>query len=186
MAHVIAKSPAGPRGVESGGDDTYENLLLLCPTHHTEVDKSPAGTFPPEVLLDWKHRHEASIAAALVSPSFAASNELAEYILRLLIENRTVWKTYGPESVEAQANPMSNLASVWAYRKLDTIVPNNRKIVEAIRKNSNLFDVQAYESACAFVEHAEGFERNCYERTEAVPRFPQQFEAMVRRYAGIQ
>ncbi len=186
MAHVIAKSPAGPRGVVAGGEDTYENLVLLCPTHHTEVDKSPPGTFPPEVLLDWKRRHEANVANALISPSFASSNELAEYILRLLIENRTVWKTYGPESVEAQANPMSNLASVWAYRKLDTIVPNNRRIVEAIRKNSGLFDVQAYESACAFIEHAEGFELNCYERTEAVPRFPQQFEAMVKIYAGIQ
>ena len=32
MAHVVAKKPGGPRGVVSGGDDTYENLVLLCPT----------------------------------------------------------------------------------------------------------------------------------------------------------
>jgi hypothetical protein len=47
MAHVIAKKPGGPRGVVTGGEDTYENLVLLCPTHHTEVDKSPPGAFPP-------------------------------------------------------------------------------------------------------------------------------------------
>ena len=41
MAHVIAKSPTGPRGGGVGGDDTYENLVLLCPTHHTLVQQSP-------------------------------------------------------------------------------------------------------------------------------------------------
>ena len=45
MAHVIAKSPDGPRGVSDGGSDTYQNLILLCPTHHTEVDKAAPGTF---------------------------------------------------------------------------------------------------------------------------------------------
>lgn len=182
MAHVVAKKPGGPRGVASGGDDTYENLVLLCPTHHTEVDKSPPGSFPSEVLLDWKHQHEAKVSAAFASPTFTAPREIANYILKLLIENRIVWKTYGPESIEAQANPISNLANLWPLRKLDTIVPNNRKIIEAIWGNSHLFDTQAYESACAFVEHAEGFEHNCYERTEAVSRFPQQFEIMVKSY----
>lgn len=186
MAHVIAKMPGGPRGVASGGEDTYENLVLLCPTHHTEVDKSPPGTFLPEVLFDWKRRHEANVATAFISPNFSAPKQIADYILKLLIENRIVWKTYGPESPEAQANPISNLAKIWPLRKLDTIVPNNRRIINAIHKNPHLFDAQAYDSACIFVEHAEGFERNCYERTEGIPKFPQQFEVMVKAYAGIQ
>src|ERR1019366_4311808 len=64
MAHVIAQSPKGPRGVQQGGEDTYENLILLCPTHHSEIDKAPAGTFPPGILLDWKKQHEAEVANA--------------------------------------------------------------------------------------------------------------------------
>ena len=43
MAHMIARSPDGPRGRAGGGDDTYANLILLCPTHHREVDKAPEG-----------------------------------------------------------------------------------------------------------------------------------------------
>jgi hypothetical protein len=185
MAHVIAKKPKGPRGIASGGEDTYENLILLCPTHHTEVDKSPENSFPPDVLFNWKQKHEAKVAAAFISLSFDSSKKMAVYIQKLLIENRTVWKTYGPESLEAKRNPLSNLAELWVLRKLDTIVPNNRRIINVIQKNRHLFDVEAFESACEFIEHAEGFERNCYERTEGIQLFPQQFENMVKVYAGI-
>ena len=45
MAHVIARRPAGPRGLSTAGSDEYENLVLLCPTCHRTVDKAPAGTF---------------------------------------------------------------------------------------------------------------------------------------------
>lgn len=185
MAHVIAKAPSGPRGISKGGKDTYENLILLCPTHHTEVDKAPSDTFTSDVLLGWKKCHEAAVASALQSTVFLTAREIGQYIKRLLVENRTVWKTYGPESLVAQANPISNLCDIWTLRKLKTIVPNNRKIINAIRKNARLFNVESYEVACLFIEHAEGFERNCYERTEGVPRFPKEFEIMVDKYAQI-
>lgn len=185
MAHVIAKQPSGPRGVAMGGDDTYENLILLCPNHHAEIDKAPEGSFTVEVLLDWKAKHEANISAALASPTFLNVKELATWTKGLLIENRIVWETYGPESLEAQTNPLSNLSSVWVLRKLSTIIPNNRKIIDGIRKHSALFHVRDYEAACRFIEHAEGFEANCYERREGVPRFPDSFETMIDGHVAI-
>jgi 5-methylcytosine-specific restriction endonuclease McrA len=54
MAHVIASSPSGPRGVSGGGSDDYENLVLLCPTHHRAVDKATKGTYSEEELHRWK------------------------------------------------------------------------------------------------------------------------------------
>ena len=185
MAHVIAKRSSGPRGISNGGRDTYENLILLCPTHHTEVDKAPDDTFPPDVLLDWKKRHEAEVASALRSPLFSTAREIGQYIQRLLVENMTVWETYGPESKVAQKNPISNLWEIWPMRKLSTIVPNNRRIINAIRGNTCLFDSESYKTACLFIEHAEGFERNCYERTEGIPCFPKKFKIIVEKYAGI-
>jgi len=183
MAHIIAKSPTGPRGDPAGGADTYENLILLCPTHHTEIDKAPPDTFSAETLLDWKERHEAEVNDAFRSPGFSSRRELAYYVKRLLIENQSAWKTYGPESSAAKDNPLSNLHLVWDLRKLDTIVPNNRRIINLIRRNSPLFDDAGYAAACSFVEHAEGFERNCYERTEGVPKFPIEFEEVINAYA---
>ena len=41
QAHVTGQSPAGPRPIQQGGPDTYENMILLCPTCHTEIDKKP-------------------------------------------------------------------------------------------------------------------------------------------------
>src|SRR2546428_9139485 len=60
MAHVIAKKPGGPRGKSGGGADSYANLILLCPTCHTHVDKAP-GEYPEDLLKKWKSDHEGEI-----------------------------------------------------------------------------------------------------------------------------
>ena len=185
MAHVIARRPRGPRGKAKGGDDTYQNLILLCPTHHTEVDKAPEGTFTAETLFVWKQRHEHNVAEALKAPRCATRQCLAVYVRRLLVQNRTVWKAFGPESDAAQGNPLSNLAYIWSLRKLAVIIPNNRRIIEVIRRNEALFDAAGYEAACAFIEHAEAFELSCYDRAEDVPRFPTSFEEVITDYAGV-
>jgi len=186
MAHVIAQSPQGPRGTPEGGEDTYENLILLCPTHHKEIDKAPAGTFPVETLLDWKKRHEAEVNEAFRSPVYSSRREMATQLKRLLIENETAWKTYGPDSSAAQLNPLSNMHLIWTVRKLDILVPNNRRIISTIQRNSSLFDVPGYRAACLFVEHAEGFETNCYERTEGVPKFPKVFQEVIDAYTAAE
>jgi len=183
MAHVIAQSPKGPRGVSAGGADTYANLILLCPSHHREVDKAPDGKFPPQVLLDWKRRHEEEVSVALRSPILSSREAVGAYVTRLLAENAAIWKTYGPESAAASSNPTSNVADLWEARKLAVIVPNNRKIINVVKQNAGLFPGHDYRLACEFVEHAEGFERNCYVRTENVPRFPRSFSEMIEGYA---
>ena len=45
VAHIVATAPGGPRGTKpppGGKVDGFENLLLLCPTHHAEVDRDEA------------------------------------------------------------------------------------------------------------------------------------------------
>jgi hypothetical protein len=186
MAHVIAKKPDGPRGQASGGENTYKNLILLCPTHHTEIDKAPEGTFSVKEIHEWKRLHEERVRNSFLSPKHPDQRSLGIAIKRLLIESHAAWQQYGPESAEAQRNPMSSLADVWQLRKLDTVVPNNRRVIHLIEQNRELFDIADYQNCVAFVEHAEGFERNCYVRTEGIPRFPADFERLVDRYAGLQ
>jgi hypothetical protein len=185
MAHVIARKPDGPRGQADGGEDTYENLILLCPTHHTEIDKAPEGIFTVEQIYEWKQAHEERVRNSFLSPKCPDRFSLGSAIKRLLIENKAAWRQYGPESDEAQRNPMSSLADVWQLRKLDTIVPNNRRIIRLIEQNKEHIDINDYLHCVTFVEHAEGFERNCYVRTEGVPRFPIEFERLVDQYARL-
>jgi hypothetical protein len=178
MAHVIARSTGGPRGGSNAGEDTYANLILLCPTHHTLVDKSPEGKFTVEMMLEWKGDHEGRIAASLAAPIFPERSALDAFIRTRLIENHTCWKTYGPESQSASNNRNSTAGLFWPFRKLSLIVPNNRQIISAIRSNQGLFTSAEYRTACDFIEHAEGFERHCTTATEDVPRFPAAFGAM--------
>jgi hypothetical protein len=186
MAHVIAKRPDGPRGQAGREQYTYENLILLCPTHHTEIDKAPEGAFPAAQIQEWKRLHEERVRNSFLSPRYPDRRNLASAIQRLLIENKAAWQQYGPESALAQRNPMSNVAGLWQLRKLDTVVPNNRRIIRLIEQNRELIDVIDYPCCMRFVEHAEGFERNCYVRTEDVPRFPVDFEELVNRYGELQ
>jgi hypothetical protein len=182
MAHIIARSSKGPRSVPKiNGPDTYDNLILLCPNHHTLVDKGPADKYPPELLHAWKEQHEASVSQALIAPSFAEKKDLCDVAARILSENKDIWSSFGPESALAKRNPVSSGAKVWELRKLETLVPNNRKLVTILRRHSHLFSYTENEICIKFITHAEAFELSAYNRqdSDAVPRFPNEFEQMI-------
>jgi hypothetical protein len=183
MAHIIAKKQKGRRGKPGGGSNDYTNLILLCPTHHTLVDKAPEGKFSELTLLDWKRNHEEAVRRRLVVPEFSCRKGLAQYVLRLLIDNEQTWVTYGPESHAALSDPLSNMARQWTLRKISHILPKNRLVADAVQRNSALFSPAEYRLCAEFVEHASGFERSAYERLDSVPRFPKQFEEMISRVA---
>src|SRR6476620_1063222 len=102
MAHIIARQPRGRRGVPGGGSNAYENLILLCPTHHTEIDKAPEGIFPIALLHERKDAHERRVREALEAKFYAGRADLFQDIGFLLADNYQIWKAYGPESEEAQ------------------------------------------------------------------------------------
>jgi hypothetical protein len=87
MAHIIAKQPSGNRGVISGGSDNYSNLILLCPTCHTHIDKSPDGFYPVEQLHDWKRQAEEFSRTRLNKPN-------NPYILFKYTYNLFITKSY--------------------------------------------------------------------------------------------
>ena len=69
MAHIVARSADGPRGnrqVVTQEPDSYENLVLLCPTHHVEVDKNP-DSWPVQRLRAMKAAHESWVSNQLGS-----------------------------------------------------------------------------------------------------------------------
>ncbi|WP_144663216.1 hypothetical protein [Paenarthrobacter nicotinovorans] len=66
-AHIVAREPDGPRGESSltaAERDHYSNLILLCPTDHTLIDKAPED-HTVESLLKIKEDHEAWVLASL-------------------------------------------------------------------------------------------------------------------------
>jgi hypothetical protein len=178
MAHIIARKQDGPRGESLMEDNTYNNLILLCPSHHTIIDKAPAD-FSKETLLKWKEIHESSIRKSLMSIKYDDKLVLFNDVKKMLIKNHSIWLQYGPDSDVAKSNPYSNSYQIWQYRKIDTIIPNNRKIINLIDRNINLLSENEYEVACLFINHAEGFEKSAYKRLDYVPKFPKKFEEML-------
>ena len=58
-AHIVARSSGGPRyrPMDARTCAGYDNRILLCPTHHAEVDAQPQ-TWSEERLLKRKREHE--------------------------------------------------------------------------------------------------------------------------------
>ncbi len=176
MAHVIARSAAGPRGNGLGGDDSYDNLVLLCPTCHRHVDKSEEGTFPADLLFRWKADHEKRVAALGTSERYQTNEDLCRAVSVKLAKNYSIWKQFGPESDAARADPNSNAYDIWEIRRADSIVPNNRSIINAISANEALLNGRQIKAFAAFFAHAEAYERHTHQPIENYPRFPLEFE----------
>lgn len=61
-AHIVARSPGGPRWRKYVGDiDGYENLILLCSRCHKQVDDQ-VNAYTEDRLLGIKRDHEAWVA----------------------------------------------------------------------------------------------------------------------------
>ncbi|WP_255771834.1 hypothetical protein [Pseudarthrobacter sulfonivorans] len=81
-AHIVAKSPDGPRGespLSPEQRDEYSNLILLCPTDHALIDKAPED-FSVGFLLDMKAKHEAWVKGTLGAASNPADEKWAALV----------------------------------------------------------------------------------------------------------
>lgn len=174
MAHIIAQGKSGPRSNGSSADNTYTNLILLCPTHHRQIDKAP-GQFPVELLQQWKEEHENWIDSSLSQHKCNDLEELRSIVCGLLLENKIIWSEFGPESESAKRNPGSNIYELWHMRRLATIIPNNKKIVNLISKNQELLNKGQFLEFLYFKNHSIAFEKNAIDRLEDYPRFPVNF-----------
>lgn len=175
MAHIIARSEVGPRGEEGGGSDKYPNLILLCPTCHRHIDKSPEGTFTVEQLHRWKSDHEYAIRLRMSEVAYESIDELKGAVSKILMENHLIWEEYGPQSKVAKEDPGSNSYKIWNLRKLDTVIPNNQKIINMVEANMNLLDADDYKAFLLFKNHATSFETNQYCRVSSYALFPEVF-----------
>ena len=158
LAHIIPASLGGPRGTEEThlNDDQRagaSNILLLCPTCHTAIDKDTAE-YPVELLRAWKKSSVAARAAAFGTPRFENRPEAYARLASLLAKNRAVFEKYGPRA----GGYDEDRADQWAALAKSTIIPVNRQILAHIRANEHLLtDVEAA-TVAEFEIHTTQFE----------------------------
>lgn len=72
ICHIHAQSEGGPRYDSSLDEDEIDspsNLILLCPTHHTRIDKNPER-YPAEKLKEWKSTQTSQSTDSDISDEF--------------------------------------------------------------------------------------------------------------------
>lgn len=108
VAHIYALSVDGPRGKDGMTPDDinhHSNLMLLCPTHHTNVD-TQHETYPAKILLKWKSDHvrkHSDLMRAKISDVGFAELELAARAL-MADKPMNVDETEAPTVPMAPAN----------------------------------------------------------------------------------
>lgn len=185
MAHVIADSPAGPRGREGGGRrGCYENLLLLCANCHTIVDDMRLQSiYSVAKLLEWKRKHRERVASQFVARECRDRTELDAAVTALLRENHGVWKQWGPDSEVLTRDPAAtDVVDEWHRRARETILPNNRRILALADRNASLLTADELAIIEEFRVHAEAFARG--QLGKPVPRAPRFPERMAQIFGA--
>lgn len=72
-------------------DNSFENLIILCPNCHTIFDK--LGIFNIDEVREWKQIRKKQLET-LFSKKFASFDELKEAVEPLLEENRRIYQNY--------------------------------------------------------------------------------------------
>lgn len=186
MAHIKGNKPGSNRYDEAQSAverDSYENLLLLCPTHHTLIDKAEnEEEFSVELLHCMKTNHERFISNRLAVEKYETVDQLKDIIAIYMAENHQAWEQYGPMSDNARKNPNSDqVYDMWTSERLSTIVPNNREIVKSLQENRELFARVEQRLVSKFIQHVESYEKWVNDQIpyNAVLRFPIDFEKLV-------
>jgi hypothetical protein len=160
MAHIFAASDTGPRArVDLTEEErgAFKNLILLCPSCHTLIDKAP-DAYPDAKILEWKRAHYEKIARAFGAVEYQDRASARRAVEPLLTANRGIFDQFGPHN-EYRENPESELAEVWQRKMLSHILPNNRKILAIADANRTLLDAEEHRTVERFRQHVDDLEQ---------------------------
>lgn len=160
MAHVIPHGDAGPRHQDRPSEafdrDAFDNLILLCPTCHTKIDKDP-DAYPRYLLLNWKETHLANLALKQGIKAYNDRQQARAAILALSAENRAIWEAYAPvDGSEFNYDPESATSKAWSQRMRSVILPNHYRLQAIIQANMALLEADERKTFAAYQEHVRG------------------------------
>lgn len=180
MAHIISAANDGPRAdpaITPEKRGRYDNLILLCPTCHTIIDKAE-DKYPETLVTNWKRTHKQKIASLFGVVAFKSREEARSFVAPLLLENRTIFEQYGPMSAE-RFNPESSLPAQWRRKIRMKIIPNNRRLLTACDANAALLTSEERSTVELFRQHVDDFEaKHLNETDQNGSQFPPEMERL--------
>ncbi|MET3606881.1 hypothetical protein ABIC74_000723 [Mucilaginibacter rubeus] len=174
MAHIIAASDSGPRAnkmIDSKVKSEYDNLILLCPSCHTEIDKAPQ-IFTQELIHNWKKNHKQRIVETIGIPKFDNRKEARNFLSGILRKNKIIFESLNP-NLPYRENPEAEEAVVWKRKMVTQIIPNNQKILLFASINADLLSDDELNTIEVFRQHIDDLiERHLGDSLGIASRFP--------------
>ena len=152
-------------------NNSFDNLILLCPNCHTNYDKNSA--FSAEELLNWKKIRQEEVNK-FFNKKFIDFNTLKKEVMPILLENKKIFETYYLGEEKELWNMFEN-----------KILSNNALLRNLFKQNLNLFQNHKEKSysnlECInnFILHTEEFEKTRV-NNEKIRKilFPQEINSM--------
>ncbi len=162
QAHIIGEKSDAPRGdstLSTAERNSYHNLILLCPTHHTEIDKNTED-WPVEKLHITKSKHELWVMETL-SESVDLYKIAQETSVTNIIDTAVVlcdlehWKEWTSGALAPDPH--------WNKDKPEDLFKFRLKVMSAIwpnafdelRRSATTLSFLLNEAAMKFMEHSE-------------------------------
>lgn len=111
-------------------NNSFENLILLCPNCHTDFDKN--GAFTKETVRLWKNERK-SLISKVLDVKCTDFDSLKDKIVPLLVANKILYETY------------FNQESREGWEKIEPkLIANNEYIKLILESNMHLFQTSSY------------------------------------------
>ncbi len=183
LAHIIGFSTNAARGkskLSKGQRNSFDNIILLCPTCHTLIDKAKKH-YSVSILGRWKRDHTRRIRTLFRVSRYSSRVKLRRALEALLTSNKSVFDTYGPFSDHGD-KALADAELLWKKSVLEIIIPNNNRLAELLVTNRNLLRDKELSVMEAFLRHKEAFEFNHLsgDKNSAAPLFPMELNTILR------
>lgn len=162
---------------------------MLCLECHKVVDELER-IFSVEEMQSWKAAHAEKITSLFSIPTITNERELLAEVNDLLEENAALFRECGPYSESVLSGLGGDGLIVWRKRCLDTILPNNQRIIGLIERNKRNFHYpwDVYPRMLEYKIHADAFQDNCLtdHKVNDYKLFPRTFDHFVKSRLGIE
>ena len=152
-------------------DNSFENLVILCPSCHTKFDK--LHSFTTDQIREWKQTRKNEVDR-FFAKQYDSFEQLSEVVVPLLWENKSYFEHYF----------LSDNKPLWDKFE-GRILVNNRKLKVLFESNWNLFQSHYQKSysnlSCIqrFIVHANEFEKTrCDDEKIRQVLFPAEINSM--------
>lgn len=160
QAHIVGEKQDAPRGnspLTEGERNSYHNLVLLCPNHHTEIDKNESA-WPVEKLHYAKSAHELwvretlgdSADARLVAKQVAVASIIDAAVKLCRLED---WKAWASRALAPDPHwpvDLPDMLFEFRQRVAAAIWPGH---YQELRRATTTLAVLLHNAARKFMEH---------------------------------